>query len=729
MTSEHTPKQAKDQKTHPSTQTNDNAPLLDVTVSLRLNPSNVLTLQRMVGNRTVQRLLHEQGGRVRRQLDATNQSFSREFVESMSSQEVGQQIGNARTALADTNLPSAERQGISENMRFLQSEAQLRGETPAPPDAGAAETFSIEPIPGMGNWGQPRRERLTAALGTMRIPLSSTYVRYLWEQAIAKQGERKASMVLSDLHDYIYSTLKGAKGRYPPDATNVPDLDAQMEQGDRLFGIFEDQFNLLREENRQFLGELKQLAVQLTYEALAKSDEVVRSEMERYGIKEAQFGGALGTNPADASRASTQGLMRAAGELLAAQQGVQRLRGKQKEAQAELEALKKQDAQLQQSSEAVVHQEETVAYYDGMVSEADTAYKTLRAELEIEFPMLASFGDNEKFTELETLAPLQQARLFDPATMLRLLQQHSKLDELEKGSPLAMAYMGKEAQEKLNSIAEVREELDDDKDLVWKLAPIMAMAAQQMSVGSGTMWDRVLADRIAEAHDTPFWKKALTVLAIGLSIVAAIPSGGTSLAAGGALLTAELAAIAIDAYLIYDAAHGYNVQSALTKTHFDRAQALSAQEPSLGWLAVDILAGIVGAAGVARATRNFRHIVDTRQAVLVARSSDEVIERLRILEEAAVAAGLDATQTNRLLRETEEVLAGGTSVAPFRLPAEALNDPELIRVLEGIGSGDLRRSYPIMSPSKVILGKRFTPRAFPMASLLDAMASRITLTH
>ena len=64
------------------------------------------------------------------------------------------------------------------------------------------------------------------------------------------------------------------------------------------------------------------------------------------------------------------------------------------------------------------------------------------------------------------------------------------------------------------------------------------------------MRDRVVNEKIAEVQDDDKWRTlGITVLSLGIALVAAIPTGGSSLAAGAAV-TAELAGLAVDAYLV-----------------------------------------------------------------------------------------------------------------------------------------------------------------------------------
>jgi hypothetical protein len=63
---------------------------------------------------------------------------------------------------------------------------------------------------------------------------------------------------------------------------------------------------------------------------------------------------------------------------------------------------------------------------------------------------------------------------------------------------------------------------------------------------------------------------------LGLAILAAAPTGGSSLAAGAAF-----AGLALDVYLVWDALDSHQTRRAASNTNIDKARSLSEQDPSL----------------------------------------------------------------------------------------------------------------------------------------------------
>lgn len=100
-------------------------------------------------------------------------------------------------------------------------------------------------------------------------------------------------------------------------------------------------------------------------------------------------------------------------------------------------------------------------------------------------------------------------------------------------------------------------------------------------------------------------------------------------------IAADLTGLALDAYMFNDALDEYGMGKALTNTSLDRARSLSQSEPSLAWLAVQL----VGLKWSAAATvRTFREATALRRAV---RAGEQVNEAaVHALDAAGEQAGL-----------------------------------------------------------------------------------------
>ncbi len=158
---------------------------------------------------------------------------------------------------------------------------------------------------------------------------------------------------------------------------------------------------------------------------------------------------------------------------------------------------------------------------------------------------------------------------------------------------------------RLSDIQHARGELKADPSLVWQFDNAVAAAKVSLQIVEGSVFDSIVDEAIAKKQrDELFDNLLVGALAIGLGLLSF--GGGTVAvlaAVGGAAVSAGTAYTHIQKYLIESAAAG----SAL-----DRANALSSQEPSLFWLAVDIIAA---GFDMAMAVKAFTALKATAKAV------------------------------------------------------------------------------------------------------------------
>ncbi|WP_250002258.1 DUF4157 domain-containing protein [Actinoplanes sp. M2I2] len=139
---------------------------------------------------------------------------------------------------------------------------------------------------------------------------------------------------------------------------------------------------------------------------------------------------------------------------------------------------------------------------------------------------------------------------------------------------------------RLDDVRKTRGALKDDHSRIWDFDNAVAAARRSLQIPDGSVFDLIIKDRIAERQREELFTNLLVgALAIGLGLLSF--GGGTVAvlgAVGGAALSTGSAYVHVQKYLRESAAAG----SAL-----DRAKALSSQEPSWFWLAVDIAAAIL----------------------------------------------------------------------------------------------------------------------------------------
>src|SRR5262249_53808602 len=136
--------------------------------------------------------------------------------------------------------------------------------------------------------------------------------------------------------------------------------------------------------------------------------------------------------------------------------------------------------------------------------------------------------------------------------------------------------VGQQAKERLENIAKVQGQIGK-RFAVWHQPHLVRVTLDQMSA---TRFQREAVDRKAreikskEADD----KMLFAVLAIGLGLVAAIPTGGAGLMAGISA-AAGLAGAGLALYQVGEQINEYSLATAANATDFDKAKAIALKEP------------------------------------------------------------------------------------------------------------------------------------------------------
>lgn len=189
------------------------------------------------------------------------------------------------------------------------------------------------------------------------------------------------------------------------------------------------------------------------------------------------------------------------------------------------------------------------------------------------------------------------------------------------------------SQDRLSDIRSTRQRLRDDFGLVWQMDIALQHAKAGLEIREGSIYAMLIEDRLQEiADDEAFTQMALAALGIGFGLMTM--GSGWVLAAGlvgSAVLSAGVAIHSVNEFQTARAMHG---------TAYDRAHAVSSTDPSMIWLALDIVFAIIDVFG---ATRVFSALRGPARAALEAgEESAEAMARLRSAARAqAVAAGVE----------------------------------------------------------------------------------------
>lgn len=198
------------------------------------------------------------------------------------------------------------------------------------------------------------------------------------------------------------------------------------------------------------------------------------------------------------------------------------------------------------------------------------------------------------------------------------------------------------------------------------MAPGDRAAVQQYTAGNkllGFTWRGALeAKKILKEFITG-------TITFALGLLSAIPTGGASLIATAAMAGTAIMSVAQSLQSL----QAYTLQSAQAGTDFDRALAISQDEPSLLWLAVQI-AGTIADVGFAAhafhtlaALRRAAILEKAGAAELLAKRGNEIAEGLgeKLVQDAAAARGTaaakEAEAVDRALVKEEETVLKATA--------------------------------------------------------------------
>jgi hypothetical protein len=212
--------------------------------------------------------------------------------------------------------------------------------------------------------------------------------------------------------------------------------------------------------------------------------------------------------------------------------------------------------------------------------------------------------------------------------------------------------IGDELTTRLKNIERVRTKSNEDREYVWKLERIVGtarelpdMKAHKQLTHAG-LQASVVMEKVATVNMVDdMIAVGSGIVLLGLGLIAAAPTGGLSVAGAAAVAAAGTAESALQLAMAYRAYQTYSLEKAAAGTDFERARALSLEEPSLFWLALDMVgAALAVPGGVKNAAKLFRQVSLLREEALTAKA-------VKLATEAkAIAAGSEQQYKNALTR-------------------------------------------------------------------------------
>lgn len=422
---------------------------------------------------------------------------------------------------------------------------------------------------------------------------------------------------------------------------------------------FEPVLKKFQDEQLTYLASFGSAVVEDTTQVLSKSKELLKAEEVKY----------TDTFPAQQAKPDLEGLRTAAKALAA------------KRRQADAAATAAQTANRAMVDQQAVPAGPTspfpqpnVPYFpdprlkdaagqaNGAWWKLEQEYGELRKTSEQTFPVLAMSSANEDGGAAE------------------------RLEDLPTWGPFADWRMkGKivdECRRRIMNVEEAQSQLNQSK--AWQLPKMVdATLKQRGATPYQQRWAHDNAHKLAaEAADA---QALIAGVGIAVIVVTAAATGGAALAVEGSLAAGVFSALGavgtgvsagMSIATAYNDIRDYQFDKAATSTDLDKAKSISAGEPSLLWVALDLVAAIADVAAAAAAFQVASKAIKSVQA------GTEVVGALRAIEGSS--GGASGKIIGRVLEEAE---ASGALQRAIVAEGKSFAEAELSRMGELIEQG------------------------------------------
>ncbi|MBA2254504.1 MAG: hypothetical protein H0W07_05260, partial [Chloroflexi bacterium] len=341
--------------------------------------------------------------------------------------------------------------------------------------------------------------------------------------------------------------------------------------------VVETQLKKLDADGKAFLEKFEPAAKEKTKGLLGESKKRIEDEMTRYGITSKTisaytplgqflFGDKKVVEYGMEDNTASSQMATAAGELVPKRQALEGLIAKQKALETPVYGG---DSAGPVGAPRFTVPEGKQAEWDSLskqIEDARLEVNLARAQREGLYPVLAAYGaEGEENTK--------------------------KLQAVAKGAntPEGKGQIVATVTEKLQNIQKVQQALDAGDVKIWKSKVILAGTKAELQ--ATPVESRFVDDKAAEVASDEMWTNLLIgAVAIALGLIAAIPTGGLSVAGAVAVTTAGGASAALSVFQAAKTYQEFMLAQAESGTDLDKSKAISAEDPSLIWLALDIVA-------------------------------------------------------------------------------------------------------------------------------------------
>lgn len=566
------------------------------------------------------------------------------------------------------NLPNVQRAGMGD-VHLAESKA-------GSPDIPPPGTLTPLPSPSLIEKRAPETGGDQIKFEGVLLSTSTEFVQYQLEQMIASDGLMNAESFVRRLTASPQSdegTLKTSEKQREdiktegslPGGTPLPvetedEIRHRLANKDRVLRVIpvvQSEFKLLRTESDEFLEDFETIARTKMFNALVESQTRVEGEAKRYGLSPADlYGGPeLRTTafpkprtPADVAQemrgqqsdaARYSAAKKPRQELIKAAQTIRSRRQWVEGIEAQLQAIRNPRGTAAFPKPRTALDEVKEMRIEEELRKAKLSFNELVRDKQREFPVLAAFMRDDG--GLDKVADAK-----DDGLKVVLLEQ---------------------VNEKLKNIFETRQNMTSGKITPWEIPFVVEGTRRFMKIDKGTMRGKVLDDRYEQKKQEKVDEKdrwqAISTLSLALGLLAIIPTPFSPFLAGAStVLNVAVAAHDLDEYI---------VQSAASGTDFDKALAISQEDPSLFWLAVELIGT---ALDVGMAAKSLKGISALKSAVVAGEEgaakaleaeasklgpqvAKRVVAEAEAARQAAIKEGRAAGKAGQLIEE-EAITAG-----------------------------------------------------------------------
>ncbi len=228
--------------------------------------------------------------------------------------------------------------------------------------------------------------------------------------------------------------------------------------------------------------------------------------------------------------------------------------------------------------------------------------------------------------------------LKDPTFPLRSVARLS-----DEGVATLQSYVKQVVAFRLEKVDQTRNILSDDPDKVWELTPVILVAMEKLCIQPRSLYGLLIQQKLEDvAINKLIWDIALTALGIIMGIAAIFTGGAT------AIVFTVLSA-AVSGVEAFRALEDFRLHSAASGTHFDRARALSDEDPEVLWVVLAFLGVGLDLISVAKLLPKIKTIAKTFDKTTDPKIFDSLIK------ENQQALGLADDQVQTMTAKIQEI--------------------------------------------------------------------------